>query len=211
VDDPRTAVPIPFDQYHPWQGQIDPERPLTAFQQAFVLSAFPRAARVVDATPTPRYFGPGSPIRVRVRGRAGETLVLLRMDSFRGGVETEAALLPLLARLGLPVPELLAGPAVDPERPNAGAMILITLLPGRSLLKLGWDTAPADLDRYTALVLEAVERLHALTPAVAADSVGGRLARLTLADELRAIAGRGGPWFDEAPFRDAFDRLTASA
>ena len=207
MDEARTAVPIPFDQYHPWQGAIDPERPLTPFQHRFVLSAFPRGARVVDAEPTRRYYGLGFPLRVRVVSPAGERLVLLRLDSFRGGIETEAALLPVIARLGLPVPELLGGPATDPERPGAGPMILISVVPGQDLLALGWNASSADLDRYIALVLEGIERLHGLTSAILADPVGSRLPCLSLAGELRAIAERGGPWMDEPVFRRAFERV----
>src|SRR5437762_815719 len=121
--DARSRVPVAFDQYAPWVGAVDPREPLTAFQAAFVAAALP-AEHVVEAHPSARYYGPGYPVWVRLAGPAGTRTALLRMDSFRGGVEAEAALLPVLSRAGLPVPDLQAGPTTDPARPHAGAMAL---------------------------------------------------------------------------------------
>jgi aminoglycoside phosphotransferase len=206
----RKRVPVPFDQYVPWDGVVDPGRPLTSFQAAFVAACFP-SEHLVDARPSARYFGPGHPIWLRLLGPAGERTVLLRMDSFRGGVETEAALLPVLARAGLPVPELLAGPATDPERPNAGPMTVISPLPGRDLQASARGASPDELAILCVLVLDAVERLHGATEHVAADPVAARLPHRTLASELEEIERRGGPWLNEPFVRDALAHLAPLA
>src|SRR5262245_53021477 len=153
--DARSRVPQPFDQHVPWDAAVDPARPLSPFQEAVVLSAFPAGARVVDARATPRHYKPDSfPVRVRVAAGDGERTVMLRMDSGRGGIEREAAVLPALLSLGLPVPEVLAGPVVDPEHPGGGAMTVITVVPGDDLQTLSDGADAGSLTRLSELLLD---------------------------------------------------------
>jgi len=119
-------VPIPYDQY-PWDGSVDLAQPISKFQEALVKSAFPEGARVLDVRPCRRWDGRLTfPVFVRVQhaGRTrdegaesnAEDTVLLRMERFRGGVEREASILPVLSAVGLPVPRLLAGALVQITR-----------------------------------------------------------------------------------------------
>jgi hypothetical protein len=187
-------VPRPFDQHVPWDAAVDPARSLSPFREAVVLSAFPPGARVVDARATRRHYKPDSfPVRVRVAVGDGERTVMLRMDSGRGGVEREAAVLPVLRSLGLPVPEVLAGPMVDPDHPGGGAMTVITVVPGDDLQTLSHGADAGTLARLSELLLDAVDRLRDLTPVLLADPLGAVLPRASLSDELDAIVARGGP------------------
>lgn len=77
-----------------------------------MVSLFPSGTRVTsafymqDLTPCPMRVGVTLP-------DGSEEHVVLRIARNRGGVECEALVLPALARLGLPVPAVLAGPVSD--------------------------------------------------------------------------------------------------
>lgn len=136
-----------------------------------------------------------------------EHLLILRQDQRIGGVEREAAILPALARLGLPVPTVLAGPIVDPTRPEWGATTILNVLPGQDLLVYSWDAPLPALERSMRLVLDGVARLHALTDQLARDLIADQLPHITLLDELQGIVKRGGPWLDEPIFTTAIEQL----
>jgi aminoglycoside phosphotransferase len=204
--DPRTRVPVPYDLYR-LEEPIDPDAPLSAFQEAFILSALPAGTRLLEARFAREEWLP-CPMRVRVATPDGvEQTLFLWMDRKLGGVETEARLLPVLGRLGLPVPTLLAGPVVDPDRPNLGAQCLLSLLPGRDLLTSSWSASPAVVDWAGGLLLEGVARLHELTEAVSRDAVARHLPRRTLQAELEAVIERGGAWMEEPVFDEAVRSL----
>jgi len=120
----------------------------------------------------------------------------------------QARLFAALQRLGLPVPELLAGPFPDPE--NAGSLIALTAKPtGGNLLLMTLDSnLPHRIRAATALVIEAIDRLHGLTDALLADPVGQELPRRPLSVDLSELVGRGGPWLADPLFAEAVKRLT---
>jgi hypothetical protein len=167
---------------------------LSPFQRRLVLAACPAGAAVAGA----RYVRDGNfpcPVRVDVRLRGGaDAAVLLRLDRFPELVEREARLLPHLARAGLPVAEVLAGPASDPAAPAAGAMAVYSVLPGEHLLRRIYRASAAEKPALADQLLEAVDRVQALTPRLAALLAGAGetdlLPHRGLADELRA-AGAG--------------------
>jgi len=229
--DPKTHVPQPHDQYDGLATRIDPAHPLSPFQEAFILSAFPSGTRVIKARFCRDVYLP-CPVRVRVRLPTGtEQTVILRMDRQRGGVATEALVLPALTRLGLPVPMLLAGPVSDPTDPQARPMTLISQLPGSDIyawlqpapddqtlpgkdvhVVSGADGSPTryrkqDLQLAIRLILEGVEHLHQVSDAVAAEGVGKILPHKTLLAELEAVVQRGGPWLEGRVFADAVQQL----
>lgn len=182
-------------------------RPLSPFQEQLILAVCPAGSRILSARFHRAVRLPG-PIWVSVALPDGnERMLILRLDQRVGGVEREAAILPVLARLGLPVPAVLGGPVIDPTRPEWGAMIILNVLPGQDLLAYSWDAPPPALERAMRLVLDGVARLHALSNQLARDFVAAKLPRITLLDELQGVIRRGGPWFDEPLFTDAIERL----
>ena len=201
-----TSSPYPSDLYDCRSEQFDPANPLTALQEALLLSVCPAGGRIVEARPVRKKWLP-CPSRAWVALPSGETLpLILRLDCHRGGVEREAAVLPTLARLGLPVPALLAGPVFDPDRPTIGAMSVLSVLPGENLGNLTWSDA-MPVERSNALIHEAIARLHAMTGPLANGGIAGFLPRQTLADELQVLAAKAGPWRDQPRFAEAVQCL----
>src|SRR6266542_905091 len=136
---------------------------LSAFQRELVLSACPRGTSIRSARPV-REGTRVCPLWVETQLPSG-TLhpVLLRLDRLREGVEHEARLLPHLALAGLPVAAVLAGPAVDPDAPQLGAMAVYSVLAGQNLLRLLQQANPAQKALLARLLLEAVDCMQALT------------------------------------------------
>jgi aminoglycoside phosphotransferase len=201
--DVRARVPIPPERNVLWKPPPDMTKPLSSFQEDFILSVCPGGTRILSAR-FHRLVRLPCPIWVCVVLPNGEEeTLILRMDYSLHGVEHEVAVLPVLARLGLPVPKVLAGPVIDPSQPDAGAMTILNVLPGRDLLGWSWDAPPADVEIALQLVLEGVERLHALTEPLSQEAIAQRLPQMTLLSELQVVTSQGGPWFDEPVFRDA--------
>ncbi len=205
ASDPRTHIPEPPDLYE--DQLVDATRPLSPFQEELILSACPRGSRIVEARFAREDRLP-CPVRVHVASpESAVRQLILRMDRHIDGVAIEATLLPVLARLGLPVPTVLAGPSYDPARPGLGALSVLSVLPGQDLLSWAWNAPAADLATATRLVLDSVERLHHLTGALNHDPVADLLPRATVGDELDGVIARGGPWFDEPVFAQAIEAL----
>lgn len=197
----ETAIPYPFDHYHPWQ----PAAQVDEFQVSFILSAFPPGTEIVAISPyRPRYMN--YPFRIRVQLPNGrENFCVLKADPLIGGVEREGKLLPVLAQLGLPVPSVLAGPRMHPDYPNGGALIILSELPGKPL---PWgDITLAEADFTCKLHLEAVTRLNQLTEPIHHYKVAQELPKKTLPSELEGILSRGGPWLDVPIFMEAVEYL----
>ncbi len=181
--------------------------PLTAFESRVVMTCVPAGSRITGAA----YFRHHSypcPIRVTVRvpGGAMRSVVVRSVRHPQGHIEREVGLYPVLARLGLPVPHLLAGPRADrsasPRRPR----IVVSLLPGINLQQMG-ERGGAHRARAARLVVTAVRRLHALTSAIRRDPVERIIPRGGLASHLNTILRKEGPWQGEPSFRDAARRL----
>jgi len=197
-------LPHAFDEYDTTGIAFDLDRPLSPFQTRLLLSALPAGTRIVGAAFTRREWLP-SPVRVSLLLPAGsERTVYVRMERYVGGVETEARLLPVLQRLGLPAPTLLAGPKVDPDLPGVSACSVVGAVPGEPLADRGWAGAPGDMV-VTGLGIEGVLRLHHATQAVLATAVA--LPRKTLASDLAGVAARGGPWCDDPYFAESLRAL----
>ena len=200
-------IPAPYDLYDPAALPYG----LDAFLAGLVLSAHPPGAHILDS----QSYRPGYlefPLRVLVDAQAHtlcggdkEQVCVLKAGRFIGEAEREAALLPALARLGLPVPRLLAGPALHPDYPGAGPFLVISELPGRPLPWIGANLEQADL--ACRLLFQGVERLHQLTPALRGEAAAALLEEKTLLSELQGIRSRGGPWFDHPLFSTAVEHL----
>jgi len=196
-----TDIPFPFDHYHPWQ----PATNIDAFQVALILEAYPSGTEIVEVGP----YRPGYmqyPYRASVQLPDGrEEICVLKADPLVGGIEREGKLLPVLARLGLSVPSVLAGPRLHPDHPNRGALIVLSELPGEPL---PWgDITLAEADFTCRLHQEAVTRLHQLTDQLSRDKVARALPKKTLPSELDGIIARGGPWLEVPIFAEAVAHL----
>ena len=198
----QDEIPTPYDLYDP--AVLPPG--MDAFLTGLVLSAYPPGACILDS----QSYRPGYvefPLRVLVWVPDGrQEACVLKAGRFIGETEREAALLPLLARLGLPVSRLLALPALHPDYPGAcGPFIVMSELPGQPLPWIEVNLEQADLG--CRLLFQAVDRLHQLTPALRREPVAAQLENKTLLSELQGIRRRGGPWFDQPFFSAAVERL----
>ena len=178
---------------------------LTALQQAFVLSVFPAGTQIASAHYMQNLFPCPVHACVTLPDGTGKSVVL-RLARNRGGVEREALVLPPLARLGLPVPAVLAGPVSDPEEAQAGSMSLHSLLPGKTLQAWSEHSAKG-LELAMQQLIEAVSRLHQLTERMHQDAISPLLPRKTLASELQSLLRGGNPWMQEEVVKSAILRL----
>jgi len=177
---------------------------LTPFQEAFVLSAFPRGATIISSHHMQEMIP--CPIRVRVILPEGtESEIVLRIARNGGGVEREALLFPVLAQLGLPVPSVLAGPVSDPDDTQVFTMTLNSLLPGRTLQD--WSQRDSiGLELALEQTVEAVLRLHRLTDRLIQG--GAPLPRKTLSSELLRLVQSGSLWAQDPVFAAAVSLLS---
>jgi hypothetical protein len=136
--------------------------------------------------------------------------LILRLNYILGGVEKEAAILPYLAQAGLPVPAVLAGPVFDPTQPEAGAMTLLNVLPGRSFLDLDFTATPERLPWAMELILDGVDLLHGATTFLQNSAAAHFLPQTTLRTELDAILAQGGPWLAESVFQQTIAAIDSA-
>lgn len=198
-------MPDLIDLYKEWQEPTNQENLLTNFQKTLILSAFPDGAQIVAAKSARKWSI--FPIVAQVASKKRIQTVYLRKDQKIGGVELEAELLPVLKYLGLPVPELLAGPIIDPNSQDSVPVTVISSVPGESLLKFSWEAKGNDAYIAMKLVLEGVRRLHALTEALQKEPIARKIPKKTLTRELEEIQTRGGSWLESKEFQRAIKRL----
>lgn len=180
---------------------------LTPFEARLVLSLCPRGTHIVRA----RYFRHHAypcPVRVTVALPSGADydFVVRKVRHRRGSVEREAALYPVLARLGMPTPQVLAGPAVNPRQPGEPPAVILSILPGMNLQELS-TRGGRNLVRAQDLLIGAVSWMHRVTSQVAASPAGRLVPHGGLAEHLDLVLHKQGPWQQEVVFRDAALRL----
>ena len=188
----------------PWQPAVE----LDSFQTDLILSACGAGSEIVGIKSAWPYNEEGYPLVIDVRmPDAGmrELEIMAYKNKSADSAEREAELLPVLSDLGLSVPEVVAGPATNPERPDLGSMIVVTHLPGEFPPFL--NATAEELDLTCGLILEGVEHLRSLTGALLSHPIGSKLPRRTLASQLDDIVNKGGPWSDQALFQEAIDVL----
>jgi aminoglycoside phosphotransferase (APT) family kinase protein len=170
--------------------------------EALVLSAYPVGTTVTAVEPY-RSGYLRFPARVALAlpdGAAGACVVKAGSPGER--IAHEARVLVALAALGLPVPDVLAGPATLAQLGSATAAFVMRALPGEPLPWLGLSDL-ATADQTCRLLLEGVSRLHQLTPAVSAHPIAPHLLRRTLASELEALLRGSGAWLTLPGAREA--------
>jgi aminoglycoside phosphotransferase len=174
-----------------------------------ITQLYPQTTRIVEV----RSFRPGYlpyPARLTLQTTTGTTGVcVLKADADADKLAHEALVLRALADLGLPVPRVIAGPITVPGAPAPSTMMLISELPGRTLPWISL-TDLATADRTCRLVHAAVERLHALTPAVLAHPSAPQIPSRTLEAEAQAILVCGGAWLDVPLFSDALSLVQSA-
>ena len=177
--------------------------PLTPFEAKLALSVCPTGTRILKARYFPHHSYP-CPILVTAI-RPDGTLGYLAVRSIRhrmGRLEREAALYPVLARLGLPVPHVLAGPARDPGDRRGGDRLVLSVLPGDNLQRIS-QKGGRHLKMARDLVIEAIQWLHRLTPRIKADPAHRVIPHGGLTFHLGSILERKGPWLKESVYREA--------
>jgi hypothetical protein len=184
----------------------DPHEYLAPFQRALVLSACPRGTTIKGVRFAPQYTVKGPALVLVTHPDGSERTLVVKRSASPHGVLAEAQLFPVLTRLGLPVPAVLAGPAFDPHNPQTGPTTVSSYLPGTDLQRLSM-ASPAGLKTAGELVLEGIARLHSLTEAVRQEQIGRELPQTTLLTELRMVVERGGPWLQVPLFRQAVRQL----
>lgn len=109
----------------------------------------------------------------------------------------QAALLPVLEKLGVPGPRLLGGPRAD----GAGYQTLCETPRGESLTDWALGGTPHRIRLATERAFEGIDRFQGLTAALQADPVGARLERRTLSDEVLVLTDdarwAADPWLAE--------------
>jgi len=178
---------------------------LTPFQQKMLLSICPPGSRIVEACYFRREYLP-CPVRVVVRGSDGSTRTLVLRMARHGDVQQEARLLPILAGMNLPVPQVLAGPARDGDAPGNPAIAVYSLLPGINLQELSQRSAQ-DCRLAGRLVIEAARQLASLTSKLRAMPQAGFVPTITLRDQLRGVLNKDDAWLREGAFRAAIEKL----
>jgi len=178
---------------------------LTDLQTSMVLGVCPAGSRIVSAEHFRRKFLP-APIKVTARTPDGDARPVVIRLVRHGSVEDETRLLRVLSKLGLPVPEVLAGPEVDPELPGWPQVALYSLLPGIDLQRLS-ERCDEDCQTTGKLVVDAATTLAELTNKLRSEPAADHLSTLGLTAELNRIIKDGGLWLQSEMFLDAVGRL----
>lgn len=204
-EDFADRIPIPYDEYKP-QPEVQNYQPISPWRKQWLLSAFPSGSTIITATIEGYDWEAiaDRAVRVEIQIPDGSTKeVILRMSGRIDGIKTEAALLPVLASLGLPVPKLLAGPTIDPNFPDRG-MLLATSAPlGQSALDWAVEGGTKAIDLACEVVMEAIERTKSITAGVEESPAAQLLERCSLQDELARVVSIGGPWMADSTFAGA--------
>ena len=162
---------------------------LSELQHSLINSAFPNA--VIKSVQTD--IEPWMPFGPRVHLALPDGTETAA--DFRGDIDpARAALLPLLERLGIPGPCVLAGPVPRPaternvENWNGADSLTLCEPPrGENLLLWALGGTPHRIRLATERAFEAIDRLQGITSALQADPGGAALERRTLADEVAIL------------------------
>ena len=165
--------------------------------------AFPDA-RILSVQNDTESWMPFCPrVRLALAGGTEKTV------DFRGDIDpARAALLPVLERLGIPGPRLLAGPVPRPSRErdveNWNGMDYWTLCEtprGENLTLWATGGTPHRIRLATERAFEGIDRLQGITAALQADPIGVALERRTLAEEVAILMDdskwNADPWLAE--------------
>lgn len=120
-----------------------------------------------------------------------------------GRLRREAGILRALDDLGFAAPRVLAGPHVVATSAGPIEVLVMSLVPGAALPWIN-VTDVQTADRTCRILFDAIDRLHALTPRIAAHP---DIPSRSLDEELAAAADRQSAWTDTRIFRETLDVL----
>lgn len=123
-----------------------------------------------------------------------------------GRLRREATILGALADLDFACPTVLAGPNVVATSAGSIEILVMTVLSGEALPWINVGEV-ATADRTCQILFDAIDRLHALTPHMAAHPNAAAIPTRTLDQELAEVEARKSPWTDSGVFREAVDVL----
>jgi aminoglycoside phosphotransferase len=161
--------------------------------RAAILRMLPEAMEIVEIRPYRPEFLP-YPARVTLQ-TASRTLAVcvVKTNASLTKLAHEAQVLSALAELKLTVPPVLGGPETIATEAGPLAVMLLGELPGQPLPWLGL-TDLAVVRRTSALLQEAVDVLHHLTPYISSHPIAVSLPSVTLESELDRMTVGGGRW-----------------
>ena len=162
---------------------------LSKTQLLLIDTAFPDA-RIVSVQNDPEPWMPFRP-RVQLALADGSEKTV----DFRGDIDpSRAMLLPVLEHLGIPSPQIIAGPVPRPvserdvENWNGADFWALCETPrGENLTLWALGGTPHRIRLATERAFEGTDRLQGITEALQADPVGAALERRTLTDEVSIL------------------------
>lgn len=186
------------------QSRINEGYQLTSFQQRLLLSCFAPGTQIIDAKPM-QAMQP-CPIQVTVLDPLrGETKqVVLRLSRNKGGVEREATVLPYLHTLGLPVPQILAGPEREIE--NGECFSVLEFLPGFTLQVLA-DSSDNGASVANRLLADGIAHLFSVTTALLESPLADRLPHCSLQEEWKKQKDASAEWESVSRYQEALRQL----
>ena len=192
----RAGLPgfVPETAIYPAKGKLMPTATFDTFnlselQLSLLAAAFP-GARLLSVQADVEPWMPFTP-RIRLVLADGTE----KTADFRGDIDpARAELLPVLERLGIPGPRVIAGPLARPasERRvenwnNADFLTLCEIPRGENLLLWTLGGTPHRIRLATERTFETIDRLQNLTAALQADPIGATLESRTLVDEAAIL------------------------
>jgi RNA polymerase sigma-70 factor (ECF subfamily) len=164
---------------------------LADYQVRMIQSAFPKS-RILSVQTDAEPWQPFSP-RVTLALESGdETAVDFRTDI----TPDKAALLAVLAELGIPVPRIIASPVETGD----GYATLLAPPAGENLSLWALGGTPHRIRLATERAFEAIDRLQGISGALMERPIGQALPRRTLADEAAALTSdevwKAHPWLN---------------
>ena len=172
-----------------------------------ILSVCPKGSKIKTAEYFQQKYLP-CPMRITIRlpDATEHGLVLRRSRHSDGCIIKEAKVFSALTNLGLPVPEVLAGPELDPETPDKHLVAVYSLLSGINLQEMSM-LSTQECDKAGQLLLEATTQLAQLTPQIRAVLDPHLLVEKTLAWQLDRIIEKSGNWIETDEFNHAIIKL----
>lgn len=199
-----TRIPVAYDEYDRTAFAEQVPEPLSDFRRGWLLAGFPAGTEVSSYEELDR-----ENTRVTLRlPDGGEVVANIRFAGRKGGIELEAALLPIFREAGIDVPRLFASPTVDPSAPDRGPMSANSNAAGTtSLIADCMDLQPKKINASIQTLFEWMDRMRAMTPEVLASPAAALIERATLLEEWQRTMEIGGPWMTDAKFKAAMERV----
>lgn len=144
------------------------------------------------------------PAKLVLDTNEGTVACVVKTSTDPGRLRHEASILGALDNLAFPAPKVLAGPHMVPTSAGQAEVVVMSVVPGEALPWIDVSDV-GTADRTCRVLFDAIDRLHALTPRIAAHACD--VPTRTLDQELATVAERKSPWRDLPVFQNALDAL----